>query len=86
MVQLEDNIYLKLKKDADDNNSVRRIVRYVLIALAMIVLYMTIGMPLIDIQLRKFEAQSNVEIRRIESYGLTTEEYLKWYDISTRNK
>lgn len=92
MIEIEDDAYEKLKKDANDNKAVLRLARTVCIFLFAIVLLFVYGTKFIDISIEKYrasvnqeiaieEAHSNVQIREIESTGLTTEEYLKWLEI-----
>ena len=92
MIEVEDNIYEKLKKDANDNRAVLRIARTICIFLFIVILLFVYGTRLIDISLEKYrasvkqeiaieEAHNNVRIREIESSGMTTEEYLKWLEI-----
>ena len=92
MVQLDEELYNKLKKDADDNRQIRSIFRWVVGLIIFLVLYVTVGQYLLNIQVQKaqaaadreiaiLQAQNNVRIREIESEGLTTEEYLKWYEV-----
>ena len=94
MVEVEDNIYEKLKKDANDNRAILRIARTICIFLFIVILLFIYGTRLIDISLEKYraavkqeiaieEANNNVRIREIESSGMTTEEYLKWLEIRT---
>lgn len=92
MVQLDEELYNKIKKDADDNRQIRSIIRWIIGLIIFLVLYFTAGQHLLNIQVQKaqaaadremaiLQAQINVRIREIESEGLTTEEYLKWYKI-----
>lgn len=92
MVQLDEELYNKLKKDADDNRQIRSIFRWVVGLIIFLVLYVTAGQYLLNIQVQKaqaaadreiaiLQAQNNVRIREIESEGLTIEEYLKWYGV-----
>ena len=94
MVEVEDNIYEKLKKDANDNRAILRIARTICIFLFIVILLFIYGTRLIDISIEKYraavkqeiaveEAHNNVRIREIESSGMATEEYLKWLEIRT---
>lgn len=92
MVQLDEELYNKIKKDADDNRQLMSIFRWTVGLIIFLLLYFTTGQHLLNIQVQKaqaaadreiaiLQAQNNVRIREIESEGLTTEEYLKWYKI-----
>ena len=92
MVQLDDEQYQKLVKDADDNRQMVRIARYILITILAIILYFTYISPLLQIHvsmvreraeqsLALSEANNNVRIMQIESEGLTTEEYFTWLKL-----
>jgi len=95
MVQLDDTAYTKLKKDADDNNQLLRLIRMGLIFLAFVIVFVTWGTKYLDVQIQAreaqirseaivIEAQANKRAREIESAGLTNEEYFKWLEV--RNK
>ena len=92
MVQIEDDIYTKLKKDADDNNQIKNIVRIIAGVLIFLVLFFSWGKPVIDldIQRRAYELQTemslaqahtNKQIMEIESEGMTKQEYFKWLEV-----
>lgn len=89
MVEIEDVIYNKLKKDADDNRQIIRVVRMISIVIIFCILFFNWGIKLIDmdIQRRNLEIQSQIAIEQaktnkqimdIESEGLTKNEYFKW--------
>lgn len=95
MIQIEDDVYEKLKKDADDNKQIRHIIHVILAALIFTLFMVIWGSQLIDldIQRRTAELQANTAItmaetnRRvmeIESEGMTKTEYFKWLEV--RNK
>lgn len=92
MVQLDDENYAKLKKDADDNRSIKTIAKWVVGLVIFLVLYFTAGTRFINIQIARsqaamereseiLQAQVAVRVREIESQGMTMDEYLKWYSI-----
>jgi len=92
MVQLDEDFYNKIKKDADDNRQIVSIFRWVVGVIIFLILYVTVGQRLLTIQVQKaqaaadreiavLQAQNAVRIREIESEGLTMEEYLKWYRV-----
>lgn len=97
MVEIEDEVYTQLQKDANDNKSVLRLAKIVFMFIFSIVVLIAYGTKLIDISLESYkasverqiaieEAHTNVAIREIESAGMTTEEYLKWLEIQTIKK
>lgn len=92
MIQLDNETYEKLKKDADDNRQIRSIVQWVIGLIIFAILYFTAGQHFINIQIQKsqaaaerelavLQAQTAVRVREIESEGMTVEEYLNWYSI-----
>lgn len=89
MVQIEDEIYDKLKKDADDNRQIVRIVRAIIVVIIFCILFFSWGIRLIDLDIQRrtaelqtqialTQAETNKQIMTIESEGLTTDEYFKW--------
>jgi hypothetical protein len=95
MVQIEDDVYAKLKKDADDNRQIRNIARMVVVAIIFCVLFFIWVVPLInlDIQRRSAEmqtqiaitqAETNKRVMEIEKSDLSNAEYFKWLEV--RNK
>lgn len=95
MIQISDEDYAKLKKDADDNSAIKSIVRWVLLVIIIILLYCGIGSKIIDLEIRKCEAnlqceiatmqaQNAVEIRSIQSKDMSMDDYLKWYELYTK--
>ena len=92
MVQLNEEEYLKLKKDADDNKQIIRIARYIIGFLIFIALCITIGAKAVDLYYQKFnaelqteiaiaQAEANKHIMEIESSGMTKEEYFRWLEV-----
>lgn len=92
MVQINDEVYAKLKKDADDNNQVVKIFRMIIIVLFILIFWFSFGVHWCDVQLEQTadfiqteqaisKARANVKIREIESEGLTFEEYLAWLKV-----
>ena len=93
MVELDDKTYEKLLKDSNDNRSILRICRIIIIALVCIILLAPFVYKYIDISLDTYraevrnsveilEAQTKVRVRNIESEGLTTDQYLKWLEVT----
>ena len=92
MVQLNEEEYLKLKKDADDNKQIIRIARYIVAFLIFVVLCITIGTKVVDLFYQHFnaelqtniaitQAEANKHIMEIESSGMTKEEYFRWLEV-----
>jgi hypothetical protein len=92
---MEDEVYEKLKKNADDNRQVKNIVRLVLIVVCLLVLYFGVISKIVDIQLKKYDAEiqrevaiaqaeTNVKIREIESSGMSMNDYIQWYSIQKK--
>jgi hypothetical protein len=95
MIQMEDEVYEKLKKNADDNRQVKNIVRLVLIVVCLLVLYFGVISKFIDIQMKKYDAEiqrevaiaqaeTNVKIREIESSGMSMNDYIRWLAIQKK--
>ena len=95
MIQISDEDYAKLKKDADDNSSIKSIVRWIMLLVVIILLYFGIASKIIDLEIRKYEAnlqceiatmqaQNAVEIRSIQSKDMSMDDYLKWYELYTK--
>ena len=89
MVQIEDEIYAKLKKDADDNRQIVHIVRAIVTVVIFCILFFSWGIRLIDLDIQRrtaelqtqialTQAETNKRVMTIESEGLTTDEYFKW--------
>lgn len=92
MVQLDEIEYDQLKHDANDNNAMRGIAKIVMVCAIVIVLIYTIVLPIfnlwldtqktnLDIQSQKLQAMVNLEIKGIESKGMTNEEYFRWLEV-----
>lgn len=89
MVQMEDNVYEKLKKDADDNKQLVSITRIIVIGIIFCILFFTWGRDLMAISVQKKQAElqnqiaieqaeTNKRVMAIESEGMTNEEYFEW--------
>lgn len=90
MIQLEDEQYQKLVKDADDNRQVVKIAWSCLAVILFSLLYFTWILPLINISIDQNRANMEQRIaiinagniqREIESSGLSTEDYFRWLEI-----
>lgn len=91
-IQLEEDDYRKIIKDANDNRSLVRIARWITVAIVFLFIFFSFGCNAIQISLTKYrtkvdaenalvEARTNVQIRQIESEGLSTEEYFEWLRV-----
>ena len=89
MVQIEDEIYAKLKKDADDNRQIVHIIRAVAVVIIFCILFFSWGIKLIDLDIQRrtaelqtqialSQAETNKRVMAIEGEGLTIDEYVKW--------
>jgi hypothetical protein len=79
MIQISDEIYNKLKKDADDNNAIKTIAKWVIGLIIFAILYFTVGNQFLNIQLSRLQstfdreaaiayANTTKEVREIEYY------------------
>lgn len=82
MVELPDDKYKQLVKDADDNRSIRSITRWMVLFLLFIVFMLSYGCHAIDMQKQRDNAYVQVEVRDIQSQGMTHEEYIEWLEAS----
>lgn len=90
MIQLDDEQYQKLVKDADDNKQIVKIARSCLAVILFSILYFTCLLPLINIGIDQNRANMEQRIdiinaeniqHEIESSGLSTEDYFRWLEI-----
>lgn len=92
MVEIDEDILIKLKKDADDNKQIVRIVRMIIAAVFVLIFYFSFGLNWMNLQLEKqrseiqnqiaiTQAHNNVMVKQIESEGLSIEEYFKWLEV-----
>ncbi len=90
MIQLEDEQYQKLVKDADDNRQIVKIARSCLAVILFALIYFTCLLPLIKISIDQNRATMEQRIaiinagniqREIENSGLSTEDYFRWLEI-----
>ncbi len=91
-MELSEKEYRRLKKDADDNRQIVKIVTIVSIVILLLTGYFAYGRKAIDLQLQHQEADlqneialskasTNVSIKEIEQKGMTLDEYLKWLEV-----
>lgn len=91
-IQVEEDDYRRIVKDANDNRSLVRIARWITVTIVFLCMFFGFGCNAIQISLTKYrakvdaenalvEAQTNVQIRQIESEGLSTEEYFEWLRV-----
>lgn len=89
MVELDDEVYERLKRDADDNRQVMKIICIGVLLILLAIGYIVYGSKLVDISLKqreaevqqelaRLEAQNEVQVREIEQGDLTFDEYIKW--------
>lgn len=97
MVQMEDEVYEKLKKNADDNLQVKKIIRFIVSIIVLLVLYFGVISKIIDVQIKKYDAQiqqevaviqaeTNVKVREIESSGMSMNDYIRWLAIQKKSE
>lgn len=97
MVQMEDEVYEKLKKNADDNLQVKKIIRIIVSVIVLLVLYFGVISKIIDVQIKKYDAQiqqevaviqaeTNVKVREIESSGMSMNDYIRWLAIQKKSE
>ena len=95
MIQLDDAVYAKLKKDADDNRQIIGIMRITLLSIILLIAFFCWGRPMLDLDIQKRQAnmereialtnaETNAEIREIESKGLSFDDYICW--LNAREK
>lgn len=95
MVHIEEDAFNKMKKDADDNRQIIRIVRYAVLLIVFLFIFFSWGCQMVnlDIQRRQSElqcqmaierAENNVEIKEIESDGMSFDDYIRW--LNAREK
>ena len=92
MIEVDEDILAQLKKDANDNRQIVRIIRMVIATLLVLIFYFSFGLNWMNLQLEKqrseiqsqitiAQAHNNVMVKQIESEGMTTEEYFKWLEV-----
>ena len=97
MTTLDDEVYNKLLKDANDNKQLVKIVRAAVILAIFIILFIFWGKPMIDFSIQQkrveieceiaiMQANNAVQVREIESAGMKMEDYLKWLEIREGNR
>ena len=97
MTTLDDEVYNKLLKDANDNKQLVKIARAVVALIIFIVLFIFWGKPMIDLSTQQkrveveceiaiVQAENAVRVREIESVGMKTEDYLRWLEIREGNR
>ncbi len=92
MVQLNDDDYTRLKKDADDNRQVLAVVRWCVILIMFFVIFFTWGRRMLDLDISKRQADLNnqilidraninTQVKEIESNGMTFDDYIRWLEV-----
>lgn len=82
MVELPDDKYQQLVKDADDNRAIRTIARWMVFILLFVIFMLSYGCHAIDMQKQRDNARVQVEVRDIQSQGMSHEEYIEWLEAS----
>lgn len=96
MVEIEEEVLEKLKKDAADNNSIVKLAKIIALFILGVIIVFIYGTRLIDISLEQYranvecqiaitKAENNVRIREIESAGMSTEDYLRWLEATSND-
>ena len=91
-MQISDKEYARLKKDADDNRQLVKIVLTITIGILLIIGYFGYGRQMIQLHIRQQEAalqneidiskaKANTAIKEIEQTGMSFDEYVKWLEI-----
>lgn len=89
MVQVEDAIYTKLQKDADDNRQLIRIIRMIIFTILFLLIVFMWGKGILELDIRKrsadldaqiaiMNAESNAKVLEIEKGSMTMDEYIEW--------
>lgn len=77
-MEISEDVYEKLKRDADDNKAVRSVARWIVLLIFIVIFMGFYGCHAIDMQKQREQAQVNAEVRAIESQGMDQEEYIEW--------
>ena len=64
MVQMEDEVYEKLKKNADDNLQVKKIIRLIISVIVLLVLYFGVISKIIDVQIKRYDARPMLKFEK----------------------
>ena len=89
MIQIEDDVYEKLLKDANDNRQVVKIAGIVAAVFIFIVLFFSWGRGVIDLDIQRrtaemnsqialANAETNAKILEIERGDMPMAEYVEW--------
>ena len=82
MVELPDDKYKQLVKDADDNRAIKTITRWMVLILLFVIFMISYGCHAIDMQKQRDNAYVQVEVRDIQRQGMSHEEYIEWLEAS----
>lgn len=96
MIEINEADYKKLIKDANDNRSIFKIIILIIVGIILTFSIVSFSGTFANIIFKQYEAnvqmqialdeaENDVRIRKIESEGLTTEEYLKWLEVRKEN-
>lgn len=96
MVTIDEKEYNRLKKDADDNRQITKLVIIVLSIILAIICYLGFGNRFVDISIEKYRAstlqeiaisnaENQVRIREIERGNLSFEDYIRWLEATNNS-
>lgn len=84
MIELGNEQYKKLVKDADDNVAAVRITRTIAAAIVFVIIFaifmVSYGCHSMDMRKRIDVAETNKQVREIESEGLEYDQYIEWLE------
>lgn len=80
MVELPDEEYARLQKDADDNRTVKIIARMFLLLILFVIFLSSFGCHALRLYQDRTKAQNDVIVRQIEQGDLTLDEYIRWLE------
>lgn len=78
MVEIPDNEYTRLKKDADDNRTMKTIARLFFLFIPLVIFLSSFGCHALRLYQDRTKAQNDVVVRQIEQGDLTMDEYIQW--------
>lgn len=84
-VELSDDQYKKLKRDADDNRSVKSLFRMIILTFILALFMFAYGCHALDMKKQVDQAYTNVQVREIESNGMDDKEYMDWLEARKGN-
>jgi len=85
MVELPEEKYKKLVKDADDNKAIVSIIRWFILVAFFAFAMGVYGCHAIDMQKQRERAHISVEVREIEKAGLDYDQYIEWLKATDKD-